>query len=43
LLSAKNILFGLFNRYGKVPYAFPVIIIISDLRMLSDAIIYRAK
>jgi hypothetical protein len=43
LLLIKNIPSGLFNRYGKIPYAFPVTIAISGLGMLSDAIVCRVK
>jgi hypothetical protein len=43
LFLAKSILFGLFNRYGKVFYAFLVAVAISGLGMLSDAIVCRAK
>jgi hypothetical protein len=43
LLFVKNTFSGLFNRYNKVPYAFPVTVTISGLGMLSDTIICRAK
>jgi hypothetical protein len=43
LLSVKSTLFGLSNRYNKILYAFPAAVIISGLRMLSDAIICRVK
>jgi hypothetical protein len=43
LLPIKNILFELSNRYNKIPYAFPVTVAISGLKILSDAIVYRAK
>jgi hypothetical protein len=43
LLSAKNIFSGFSNRYGKVLYAFLAAVIISDLGMLSDAIVCRVK
>jgi hypothetical protein len=43
LFPAKSTPSGLFNRYGKVPYAFPVAVTISGLRMLSNAIVCRAK
>jgi hypothetical protein len=43
LFLIKNILFGLSNRYGKILYTFLITVAISNLRMLSDAIICRAK
>jgi hypothetical protein len=43
LFSVKSIFSGLSNRYGKVSYAFSIVIAISGLGMLSDAIICRVK
>jgi len=43
LFFVKNTLSGLFNRYGKILYAFLIAVTISGLGMLSDAIICRAK
>jgi len=43
LLPAKSTPSGLSNRYNKVFYAFPAVITIFSLGILSDAIICRAK
>jgi hypothetical protein len=43
LLPAKSTLSGLSNRYNKVSYAFLAAVAISDLGILSDAIVCRAK